>query len=166
MKRVYLLRHAKSSWAEPGLPDIERPLNKRGQKDAPMMGKRLNKRKVSPQLLISSPAKRALATARIIAEKIGYPQAQIEISDEVYAAGATTLLRIVKRVDDSIVRVMLVGHNPELEGFLNYLVPDQIDKVPTCAVACIDFAVDSWKKVARKKGTLAFFDYPKKQSAG
>ena len=163
MKRLYLVRHAKSSWDDPDLSDIDRPLNKRGKKDAPIMGERLkNEHKAKPDLIISSPAKRAIRTARIIAKELGYSEEKIEIKDSLYASGVTAMLNVIHYLDDSLDEVMLFGHNPDLTSLANYLSNQQVDNIPTCGVFCVDFDVKSWQDIEKGKGIFKFFDYPKK----
>ena len=112
MKSLYLVRHAKSSWKNPNLDDFERPLNKRGRKNAPFMGKVLKKLKVAPDLVISSPANRAATTARIIAAAINYPLKNIRYSEAIYEFGENALIHVVKQIDDTVNKAMVVGHNP------------------------------------------------------
>ncbi len=162
MKRLYLVRHAKSSWKDATLEDFDRPLNKRGQRDAPFMGKRLKFYKVSPDLIMSSPAKRAAKTAKVIAEEIGFPKKQIVYEDAIYEAGVKSLLRVIREINDSASQVLLFGHNPGLTMLAEYLSDAVIDNIPTCGVFCLDFNVTSWENVEEGKGTIVFFDYPKK----
>ena len=163
MKRLYLIRHAKSSWNEPDLADIDRPLNKRGKRDAPFMGKRLKEgHRVNPDIIISSPAKRALRTAKIIAKEINYPKEKIEIKDSLYGSGVEAMLNVIQYLDDSLNEVMLFGHNPDLTSLANYLSNHEVDNIPTCGIFCVDFDVKSWRDVEGGKGIFKFFDYPKK----
>ena len=160
MKRLYLVRHAKSSWGDPELADIDRPLNNRGKRDAPDAGRRLKKRKVKPDLIISSPAKRARRTARVIAEQIGYPAERVVINDAVYHAAANELLAVVREIDDACGEAMMFGHNPGFTDLAGLLTGASVDNLPTCAIFCVDFDSDSWRDVAETKGTLVFLDYP------
>ena len=162
MKRLTLIRHAKSSWSEAGLADFDRPLNERGQRDAPRMGKRLRKHGLSPDLMVSSPAKRALTTAQTIAQAIAYPNDTIYKLDAIYEASLATLLNVVRQLDDSHSDVVLFGHNPGITVLANFLAGAHIDNVPTCGVVTIELAVDSWSNVERDCGQLLNFDYPKK----
>ncbi len=162
MKQLYLVRHAKSSWKDPVLTDMDRPLNKRGKRDAPFMGERLNKYDVQLDLIISSPAKRALSTAKIIAKEIGCPKKKIVANESVYMAGVPSLLNTIQGIDDSHSRVMFFGHNPGLTELAVYLSNYHVDNIPTCGIFCTDFDVDSWKEVSKGTGSFAFFDYPKK----
>ncbi|GAK58981.1 phosphoglycerate mutase [Candidatus Vecturithrix granuli] len=164
MKRVYLLRHAKSSWQDSSLEDFERPLNKRGKQDAPEMGQRLRSQHVLPDLIISSPAKRAVATAKIFAEEIGYPKKQIVYEAAIYEADTARLQTLLHGLENNIQQVMLCGHNPGLTMLAEYLSGTLIDNIPTCGIVCVDFAVDTWQEIGERKGTLIFFDYPKKHS--
>ena len=112
MKRLTLLRHAKSSWKYPNLDDLDRPLNRRGRRDAPMMGKRLAKDKTLPDLMISSPAKRAWKTAKIIAREVGCEKAKIEKNIALYEAGVSELIQVIQKIDGKYDDVMIFGHNP------------------------------------------------------
>jgi len=161
MKTLYLIRHAKSSWANPHLSDIDRPLSNRGKSDAPMMGKRLSARGTKPDLIISSPAKRALKTASKIAKETGYPEKKIIINDNLYLAGVTTLLKTIRAIDEKYETVFMFGHNPEFTSLAHLLTLQQIYNIPTCGIFCVTFNIDSWYNVTEGSGKLAFFDYPK-----
>jgi phosphohistidine phosphatase len=161
MKRLYLLRHAKSSWDDDSLSDVERPLNKRGLRDAPMMGKRFRARGFLPDHIVSSGAVRAEATARAVARELGYPSGDIGREDALYLAGPATLLEIVRQADDALVSLMLVGHNPGMTDFANTLTDVRIDNLPTCALFCVDFGVGRWREVQPGAGVLVSFDTPK-----
>ena len=114
MKTLFLIRHAKSSWDDPALPDKDRPLGDRGRRDAPKMGKRLAKRDVKPDLILSSPARRAFTTAEIMAKKLDYKLKHIVVDDRLYAGAVHDLLNVIHKLGDKLERVMLFGHNPEL----------------------------------------------------
>ncbi len=162
-KILYLVRHAKSSWSDPSLRDFDRPLNSRGKRDAPEMGRRLSERGVIPDLMLSSPANRALTTCRHIAEKLEYPRAAIETDDNIYHAGSGTLLEVVQSIDDTWRTVLLFGHNPGFTDFANALNDTDIDNIPTCGIVRCEFDVNSWKEVRYSKGKQIYFDYPKKK---
>lgn len=162
MKKLYLIRHAKSSWKHPGLIDFERPLNHRGKKDAPFMGERLKKFGVLPDILLASPAKRAMRTAETIAEATGYPGDKIVWEDDIYEAEVMDLLFLVRGLDDSCNSAMLVGHNPGLTEFACYLTQYPIENIPTCGIFAIDFEKSSWKDIGEGRGKMQFFDFPKK----
>jgi phosphohistidine phosphatase len=134
MKTLFLIRHAKSSWDDTALPDKDRPLGDRGRRDAPKMGKRLAKRDVKPDLILSSPARRALTTAEIVAKKLDYKLKDIVVDDRLYAGAVHDLLNVIHKLGDKLERVMLFGHNPELTEFAHRL-SSEITHMPTCAVA-------------------------------
>ena len=150
MKTLFLVRHAKSSRDEPALPDKERPLNDRGKRDAPKMGERLAKRDVAPDLILSSPAKRALKTAQIIAKKLDYKVADIVVDERLYATGADELLRVIRKLGAKPKTVMLFGHNPELTE-LAHRLSNKITRLPTCAVAEFTFDAKSWSATGKDK---------------
>lgn len=164
MKVLLLVRHAKSSWDDPSLDDVDRPLGKRGKKDAPEMGERLKKRGIMPDILLSSPAKRARSTAKKIAKRIGYPREKIRIVNEIYEGGPDRMLDILKNIPDDPGSIMLFGHNPDITEFANLLSGINIYNIPTCGIVSIHFQTDDWQQVDYKKGELIFFDYPKKIS--
>ena len=162
MKKLYLARHAKSSWKEPDLDDFDRPLNKRGIRDAPFIGQKLKEKNILPDLIISSPANRALTTARELAEQMGYPVDKIVEDENIYEAGGGELLSIIQNVSDEHESLMLVGHNPEFTMLANWLGGLTIPNVPTCGMVALTFEGDSWQQVQGGKGSLLFFEYPKK----
>ena len=140
MKELILVRHAKSSWKDPALSDHERPLNRRGKRDAPEMGERLARSGYDPDLIVSSSAVRALDTARTtLAGKLGYPRASIAVEERLFHAGVADLLHVIQGVDDSVDILMLFGHNPGLTDFANHIGPREIFNMPTCAVLHLRF---------------------------
>ena len=161
MKTLFLIRHAKSSWGNSTLPDKDRPLNDRGKRDAPKMGKRLAKRDVKPELIVSSPAVRALATAKIIARKLDHKLKEIVVDDRLYPGDADKLLTVIYGLDNELKRVMLFGHNPALTDLAHRLSSD-IVHMPTCAVAKFKFRAKSWSSVAKSKLAKVALDYPRK----
>jgi phosphohistidine phosphatase len=165
MKRLLLIRHAKSSWKHPEVADVERPLNKRGKKDAPMMGQRLARQQINLDCILSSPAKRAIKTATLIAKELGFPSKNIAINPQLYAADVADLLTVLQQIDDAYNRVMVCGHHPGITRLSAYLTNDPIEKIPTCGMVCIDCAIDSWTELAQGRGTVVFFDYPKNPTA-
>lgn len=162
MKNLVVIRHAKSSWDDPAAADIDRPLNKRGKRDAPFMGSLLKFRGLPPDRIVTSPAKRALKTARLIAEEVGYDPEAIDIRDAIYLGDAPFLIDLIQGLDDAWERVYLFGHNPDLTDLVNRLAGETIANVPTCGVASIEFEVDSWSHIMAGTGRLAFLDYPKR----
>ena len=165
MKQLLLCRHAKSSWKDGSLADIDRPLNKRGRKNAPEMGQRLYQRGVVPDLIVSSPARRARKTAEYLAKELGIAKKRIKIINAVYCAYPLKLLEVVNNLDNGSARVMLVGHNPELTVLANLLGGMHLENVPTGGIVALDFAVNSWPEVKEGNGSLVFFDYPRKQDS-
>ena len=165
MKTLYLLRHAKSSWKYPNLDDFERPLNKRGRKNVPFMGKVLKKLKVAPDLVISSPANRASMTARMIAAAINYPLENIRYSEAIYEFSEKALIHVVKQIDDAVNKAMVVGHNPAINGLANYIGDQPIGNIPTCGAICVELDISSWAKLNAHCGKLKFFEFPKKQNS-
>lgn len=163
MKTLYIIRHAKSSWEDPMIADIDRPLNDRGKRDAPRMGKRLKEKAVVPNLMLSSPAKRAFSTCRRIAEVLGYGVNKIKTERKLYHADEDDLLDIIIGLSDKCEVVMIFGHNPGLTDFVNLLSDEDhvIDNVPTCGIVCFTFDIDQWKEAAFGKGKFIFFDFPK-----
>jgi phosphohistidine phosphatase len=160
MKTLYLARHAKSSWKHPELSDIERPLNKRGKRDAPIIGNLLKEKGVNPDILISSPAVRARKTAVAIAEIIDYPKSKILIDVNIYESSSSELINIIQGFDDKYNSVMMFGHNPGFTMLNNYLTESFIDNIPTCGIVGIHFN-SSWKKIEGASGKAFFFIYPK-----
>jgi phosphohistidine phosphatase len=160
VKTLFLVRHAKSSRDDPTLSDKERPLNDRGRRDAPRMGERLVKHGVKPDLILSSPAVRALATAEIIAGKLDYKVKDIVVDERLYAAAPDDLLEIVRELGDKPKQVMLFGHNPELTE-LAHRLSSRITDLPTCAVAEFSFDTKSWSSVGKQEPAKVTLHRPK-----
>lgn len=162
MKTIYLVRHAKSSWEDPFQDDFERPLNERGRKDAPRMARRLKEKEIHPDLLLSSPAARAISTCKIIAETAGYDHKQIKTDPRLYHASEETFLGIVQALNDANDVAMIFAHNPGLTDFANRLLLEAFtDNIPTCGITAIHFDVSSWRDVQWGGGEIDFFDFPK-----
>ena len=130
------------------MADKDRPLNDRGKRDAPKMGALLAKRRVKPNLILSSSAVRALDTAEIIAEKLDYKRKNIRVEDRLYAVEADKLLDVIRRLGDELDCVMLIGHNPELTE-LAHRLSSKITDMPTCAVAEFTFDSKSWSRIGK-----------------
>ncbi|MGH2574965.1 MAG: SixA phosphatase family protein [Ignavibacteria bacterium] len=162
MKTLYLVRHAKSSWKEPGLDDAERPLNKRGKRESPLMGKLLRKNKEVPDLLVSSSAKRAFSTAKRFSKGLKYPVKKIIKDKQLYMADTDDFINVIKNTDNSIESLMIISHNPGITSFANYISVSDIDNIPTCGVVRIDFDIESWEEITGKNGMFKFFKHPKK----
>ncbi len=164
MKTLYLIRHAKSSWEDLSLTDQERPLNKRGKRDAPRIGQFLKSKSIMPNQVISSPANRALSTARIVCHEMGYPLTDIEVNPLFYTfdeAGSNILYTLAKLGED-IEEVMIFGHNETFTALANRFSPTHyFDNVPTCGVVCIKFDTNKWEDFLNAKSELAFHMFPK-----
>jgi phosphohistidine phosphatase len=162
LKYLTLVRHAKSSWNEAGLPDYARPLNKRGRHDAPMMGQRMAKRGLDPDVIISSPAVRAISTAKAIAEELGFSPIDIVTDQRLYGADESDWLAIIRSLDNELEHVMMVGHNPGLTEVANTFSPHPIGNVPTCGVVAFEFEAQTWDEVDSVRPGRVELDYPKR----
>lgn len=160
MKTLYLVRHAKSSWKNQGLIDFDRPLNKRGKRDAPFMGEVLNDKKINPDFIISSSAKRAKKTATEIAAKIGFPLKKISFNDEIYEASMSTLVNLIKKLNNKYESVMIFGHNPGLTVLNNHISNNYIDNIPTCGIVALQFNKE-WNELDKNSCEQIFFEHPK-----
>jgi len=161
-RQLTLLRHAKSSWDDAGMRDRDRPLNERGERDAPAMGRRLAKRGARPTLILTSPAVRARRTAQIVAREIGYPQEFIQREDDLYLASPDGIVDVVARQDSSFRDLVICGHNPGLTELANRLTGAGIDNVPTTGVVVIGLELASWSDLDGATGELLLFDYPRR----
>lgn len=164
MKILTVVRHAKSSWRDTSLSDKKRPLNKRGERDAPKMGKRIAEHGIRPSLIISSPATRAWLTAKIIAAKISYPIEFLQREDSLYLASLDEILDVVVAQDIGFNSLMVVGHNPGMTDFANFLSPGLTHNLPTAGVVSVQIDQDDWNLYERPKTELLVYDYPKKQA--
>ncbi len=162
-KRLTLLRHGKSSWRDPDLADFDRPLNKRGKRDAPMMGQRLAKIGYAPDLVLVSPALRTRLTARIIAEQLGVDQRKLSFDHGIYLADVHELISLLRSIEEQWKDVLLIGHNPGITDLANYLVDGCIENVPTCGIFSVTLPISHWRDLEETTGGLLFYDYPKKQ---
>jgi len=158
-KQLLLVRHAKSDWGNLNLKDFDRPLNKRGKENAPEMAERLLKRGFKFDLIISSPAKRALSTAKYFAE--AYHTEEIVLEPQIYEASTRTLLNVINNINDSAETVILFGHNNGLTDFANELSNGSIYNIPTAGMVLLSFSFDSWKMISQGTGDMIFFDCPK-----
>jgi phosphohistidine phosphatase len=166
MKYLYLIRHAKSSWKDSSLHDFDRPLNKRGTRDAPQMGKRLKKMNVKPDMILSSPAVRAKSTAMAIARELAFPAEKILYKEALYHAVPSTMKALLCEVHDDIETLFLLGHNPGLTEFSNRLSRDDIDNIVTCGIYAISLEIVHWSTLQMDgRAKLLFYDYPKRKKA-
>jgi phosphohistidine phosphatase len=161
MKALTIIRHAKSSWQYAGMDDVDRPLNHRGRRDAPRMGRQMARRGLAPDCFLSSPANRAITTARAIAEQIGFPGQGILEIPRLYDADVTDLVEVVRTQQSGHAHVALVAHNPGCTDLLRYLTGQNFDSIPTCAVAHTSLAIDDWQNLRARCATLRFLDVPR-----
>lgn len=162
MKTLTLVRHAKSSWSDATLSDRQRPLNKRGKRDAPVMGRRIVEHRIRPSLIISSPATRAWTTAKIIAQELSYPLEFMQREDSLYLASLDNFLDVLVAQDTEFNSIMVVGHNPGMTDFANFLSPRLTHNLPTAGVVSVQIDQDHWNLYERPKTRLLVHDYPKK----
>jgi len=165
MKTLTLVRHAKSSWKDSSLADRDRPLNKRGERDAPVMARRIAAAGIRPSLIMSSPAVRAWRTAKAVAREIGYPIEFLQRESGLYLASLRDIQEVLVAQDEKFNSVMLIGHNPGLTTFANFLVPGLTDNVPTAGVVCVTIDQDDWNLDDQPLADLMLFDYPKKKKS-
>src|SRR5258706_6976315 len=166
MKKLFLVRHAKSSWDSVEMNDYDRPLNDRGEKDTPKMAKLLKHRDVVPDRMITSPANRALSTCRAFAKVLDFEKKKIVSEQKLYHAGSDTILKVLaslpehKGDDDEVV--LLFGHNPGITEFANDLLNISVDNIPTCGIVGATLNINEWKEISFGCGKMDSFDYPKK----
>lgn len=161
MRILTLVRHAKSSRDYPELSDFERPLNSRGRKEAPVVAARLRKAGIKPDLMISSPALRAITTAHLFAEEMNRHLDEIQLNPHIYEASAWTLLHIIRSLSMEVNEVMLFGHNPGISKFAQELAECPFDEMPTAAAVRIELAVKAWSLAAPHCGKVLRYDTPK-----
>jgi phosphohistidine phosphatase len=160
MKHLLLVRHAKSSWANIGQDDFDRPLNDRGNKDAPAMAERIKKKGVEIDQFISSPALRAITTAMYFA-KAYHQAANIVQLDHLYHAPAAAYYQAIQNIDDSIKTAAIFAHNPGITDFINELDVSFVPNMPTCGVFAIKININHWVDFKKGKKEWWFFEYPK-----
>ncbi len=164
MKTLFLLRHAKSSWSDPRLDDSERPLNKRGLKNAPTMGQRFKSRQETLDRVLTSPAVRASTTARLFVEASGHASTIITEEPELYFSGIHSIEEIIVKQDERIQSLMLVFHNPDITHFANTIdATSRIFNVPTCGLIKLLCDIDDWRDWSASSSEREYFDYPKKR---
>ena len=173
MKTLYLLRHAKSSWAQPDLQDFDRPLNERGLADVPLMAARFRQRGSTVDCILASAALRTRSTAALFAQAIDFPAENIVEERGLYFVGPDAYLQAVRGLHDSCAAAMLVGHNPTITEFVNSMAQaggggtggGSIDNIPTCGLVELKLAVGTWAATDFGSAELVEFDYPKRQEA-
>jgi phosphohistidine phosphatase len=162
MRRLTLVRHAKSDWSLPGQADWDRPLNRRGQKDAPEMARRLRERRLKPDRILSSPAVRAIMTAAVMARELKVPASHVSQEERLYLASPADLLHVIRELGGDAKHLMVFGHNPGLTEFANRLSADEhIDNIPTCGTFTALYDVRDWAELDWHTAQEAEFDYPK-----
>lgn len=161
MKRLFIIRHAKSSWSEPGRDDFDRPLGKRGKKDGPEMAKRLGDAGIHPDLIVASPAKRAKKTAQFMARGTGYDPEAIRYEDDLYLGTISYHLQLLATLFTQVDTLFLVGHNDTLTRLAEHLSGKNLGNVPTCGIVCLEYADEAGFTVTAGTGRLLFFWFPK-----
>jgi phosphohistidine phosphatase len=161
MKTLFVLRHAKSSWDYPNLSDFDRPLNERGNETAPFMGELMHSKNLVPEVILSSPAKRAQRTAELFKEGAQI-DAEILFKEQIYEASPHRLLYLIAEIEDDFQSAMMVGHNPGFEGIVR-VISGESHRMPTAALAVVDLDIDSWQEVRPECGTLREIFIPKQE---
>lgn len=159
MKKIYFVRHAKSSWDNLTLSDKERPLNERGNRDAPIMADYINNKIDVPDAILCSPAVRTITTANIFAK--AFNDMPVHIDAQLYNASEVIWFSVLKNLDEKYGSAMIVGHNPEITNVVNALADENIMNMPTCSIAAVNFEIDSWKGILDVEGKMEFYHYPK-----
>jgi phosphohistidine phosphatase len=162
MKTLTIVRHAKSSWEDTNLRDRERPLNKRGKRDAPEMGRRIQEAGIRPSLILASPAVRAWKTAKAIADAINYPREFLQKEEALYLASVDRILDVIVAQDNNFNNLLIVGHNPGFTEFANFLVPGLTHNLPTAGVVSVEIEQDDWSLYESPAAKLILHDWPKK----
>lgn len=162
IRRLTLIRHAKSSWDYAELSDFERPLNARGRRDAPAMARRLGTALERPLRLVASPALRAITTAHAFAAELGLAHTDIRVEPRIYEATRGTLFGIAQELDDADSHVLLFGHNPGFTELAQLLAPCPFSELPTCGVATLAFEARHWRDLQPHSGTVLRYEFPKK----
>ncbi|MEM1325814.1 MAG: histidine phosphatase family protein [Bacteroidota bacterium] len=161
MKTLICIRHAKSSWDNASLRDIDRPLNKRGLRDAPRMAQFLKDKGIVPDMIVTSPAKRAFSTATFFKEMWNLDKEDMEIDENIYEATESDIWEIVRQLPDEANTALLFGHNPTFTYFANHFSEDIISNVPTCGICQIESTTRKWSKLDTDNSELVAFYYPK-----
>jgi len=162
MKQLHIARHGKSSWDYEDISDIDRPLSDRGINNSYMMAKRLLDKEVIPDLLISSPATRALSTAVIFMRAMNLPSGILQISEDIYTGYVDDLMKIILSLDNKYSNVMLFGHNPAFTALANRLLTVSVDNIPTAGIVSMSFEINSWSDIEEAVTEIEIFDYPKR----
>jgi phosphohistidine phosphatase len=161
MKTIYLVRHAKASWDEPGVSDADRPLIPKGVKNTKLIVDFLLKRESSIDLIISSPAVRAFETAKIVAEGLNYPVNKIKIDRKIYDGYYDRILDIIYGTSSDLNSLMIFGHNPTITNLANLFLHPGIEAMPTSCIVCLSFLVDKWEEIPSNEAVREFIVFPK-----
>lgn len=161
MKTLFLGRHAKSSWDDSGLSDFERPLNDRGERDAPEMGRRLAEKHATADVILCSTAVRARTTAAILAKEWGY-EGDLLLEPKLYEASSSQMLDFIQELEDEATSVLVIAHNPTITSLANLLGNLSIGNMPTCGIVVLKIPCNKWSEVEVERAELIEFDFPKK----
>ena len=161
MKQLLLIRHAKSDWNSGASSDFERPLNKRGERDAPVMAHRLLDKKIKIDVFVASPAKRAKKTASIFAKEYKEDKDRIILKEELYAAPEEIFYDVISSMNDKHNTIAIFSHNPGITDFANSLTDVRIDNIPTCGIFAVKLNAKSWSEFRNAEKEFWFADYPK-----
>lgn len=161
MKKLYLVRHAKSSWKDTSLHDKDRPLKTKGINDAYKIAERIASRNVYPELILSSSATRAWHTARIMSDVLQYPINRIRVKDTLYECNKNSIFNELSLTTTDIESVMLIGHDPSLTNFANFFLPKPKEKIPTSSILHFEFDCDEWSELKNVPAKLIFLESPK-----
>ncbi|KYJ86270.1 SixA phosphatase family protein [Sulfurovum riftiae] len=160
MKKLYLIRHAKSDWSDLSKNDFERGLNKRGKRSIPLMAEALKKRGIMPDLILSSAAKRARKTAKGLAKELRYKD-EIVFDEALYFTEPEEMIAYIQRTEDRYESVFLIGHNPEMTELSNMLTETYIDNIPTLGIVGLTLPIEKWEEFKAHKAKMDFFIFPK-----
>jgi len=162
MKYLFLIRHAKSSWDNMSLADFDRPLNNRGKNDAPLMASIFSELGYKPSIIISSPANRALTTAKVFANKLAIDEADIELNSDLYHASANKIKDIVSMTDKEHSVILVFGHNPGMTYVIDDMCSYSLDNLPTTGIFGIQWKINDWSEILHVKGSKLLYEFPKK----
>lgn len=161
MKTLVLVRHAKSSWKHTDLRDLDRPLNKRGKHDAPLMAAVFAEREIPVDLIICSPAKRTRKTAKRFCKQLEYAWTDVVIDKRIYEAPAAAILEVIRGIDDAVAAAMVFGHNPGFTEVANQFSPDPVHNVPTTGIVTMSFDTMHWHRLPELSPVAFDLDCPK-----
>lgn len=161
MKQAIFVRHAKSSWENLELRDFDRPLNKRGLRDAPFMAKLLQGKAIKIDAIYSSPANRAISTARFFAEALGIESDAIKQQPSIYHAYPEDVIQVIRNANPTEQTILIFGHNPAFTELANWFSPQYIDNIPTCGIFEVIAPIEQWSDFDRSTGRMVAFHYPK-----